>query len=144
MIVFETPLPWILERASGRPAPTDDPAHEAEAFFRRVVSDGAWERLKESERESRRLDGAALISDLAVLRGPAPFDLGAMTTPVVLVHGDGHLGPHYRALSERLAVVSPSVRCIEMAHTGHGAHLSRPAQLAELISELIEGKCASA
>ena len=67
-----------------------------------------------------------------------------MTTPVVLIHGDGHLGPHYRSLSQRLAEVSPGVRTIEMAHTGHGAHLSRPAQLAALITHLIEGQCASA
>ncbi len=143
VIVFETPLPWILERASGRPAPTDDPAHEAEVFFRRVVSDAAWERLSEAERDSRRRDGAALLSDLAVVRGPAPFDLATMTTPVVLVHGDGHLGPYYRSLSARLGEVNPQIRTIEMAHTGHGAHLSRPAPLAALIAGLIEERCAS-
>jgi pimeloyl-ACP methyl ester carboxylesterase len=144
VIVFETPLPWILDRASGRPAPTDDPGHEAEVFFRRVVSDEAWERLSEHERQSRRLDGPALLADLAVLRGPCPFDLATMSTPVVLVHGDGPLGPYYRALGERLALVAPSVETVEMAHAGHGAHLTRPAPLAELITRLIEQRCASA
>lgn len=137
VILYETPLPWILERVSGRPAPTDDPAHEAEQFFRRVVSDEAWERLSETERQSRRDDGPALLADLAVIRGPAPFDLAAIRTPIVLVHGDGHLGPYYRALGEELRSAAPSVATIEMAHAGHGAHLSRPSPLAELITGFV-------
>jgi pimeloyl-ACP methyl ester carboxylesterase len=144
VVVFETPLPWILERPSGRPAPTDDPDVEAELFFRRVVSDEAWERMRESERRSRRLDGPALLADLTVVRGPVPFDLATMTTPVVLVHGDRHLGPYYRSLCERLSTVNPAITTIEMSHTGHGAHLSRPAELAHIITEQIELRCASA
>jgi len=144
VIVYETPLPWILERVSSRPAPTDDPGHEAEVFFRRVVSDAAWERLSEPERESRRLDGPALLADLAVVRGPAPFDLATMSTPIVLIHGDGPLGEHYRALADKIAVLSPSIQTIEMSHAGHGAHLSRPAPLAALIGRLVDERCASA
>jgi pimeloyl-ACP methyl ester carboxylesterase len=144
VIIFETPLPWILERVSSRPAPTNDPDHEAETFFRRVVSDEAWERLSEPERESRRLDGPALLADLAVVRGAAPFDLATMSTPVVLIHGDGPLGAHYRALADKLAVLSPSIETIEMSHTGHGAHLSRPGPLAALIGRLIDERCTSA
>ncbi len=144
VILFESPLPWILARQSGRPEPTNDPDREAELFFRRVMSDAAWERLSENERESRRLDGPALLADLAVMRGPAPFDLAAMSTPVVLIHGDGHLGEHYRELSIELTKCCPEVRTIEMAHTGHGAHLSRPGPLAELITRLIGEQCALA
>jgi len=143
-ILFESPLPWILTRPSGRPEPTDDPEREAEAFFRRVMSDAAWERLSETERQARRLDGPALLSDLAVTRGPAPFDLATMSTPVVLVYGDGHLGAYYRSLARELAVCCPNVRTIEMAHTNHGAHLSRPGPLATLINQLIAERCASA
>jgi len=36
-------------------------------FFRRMVSNSAWERLSELERRSRRLDGPALYSDLSLL-----------------------------------------------------------------------------
>ncbi|MFI5035916.1 MAG: alpha/beta fold hydrolase [Acidimicrobiales bacterium] len=144
VVLYESPLPWILTRPSSRPVPTDDPDHEAELFFRRVVSNEAWSRLSEAERETRRLDGPALLVDLAVTRGPAPFDLASMATPVALIHGDGVLGPYYRTLAERLAVVCPSITTIELAHAGHGAHLSRPAPLAALISSLIEQRCASA
>jgi pimeloyl-ACP methyl ester carboxylesterase len=138
VILFETPLPWILERPSGRPAPTSDPAREAEIFFRRVVSDEAWLRLSDVERQSRRDDGPALLADLALVHGPAPFDLAAITTPVVLVHGDGPLGAYYRSLAAELSLVCPSIVSIEMPRTGHGAHLSRPAPLAELITRYVD------
>jgi pimeloyl-ACP methyl ester carboxylesterase len=144
VILFETPLPWIVARHSGRPEPSDDPDLEAELFFRRVMSDAAWERLSETERQSRRLDGPALLADLAVTRGPCPVDLAAMTTPVTLIHGDGYLGEYYRSLTRELAAVSPSIVTLEMAHTGHGAHLSRPGQLAEVITRLIKERCALA
>jgi pimeloyl-ACP methyl ester carboxylesterase len=144
VILYETPLPWILARPSARPAPTDDPDHEAELFFRRMVSDDAWSRLSEAQRQSRRLDGPALLVDLAVVRGPAPFDLATIATPVVLIHGDGVLGDYYRSLDQELAVVSPSVATVPLTHAGHGAHLSRPAPLASLIGQLIEQRCASA
>ena len=65
VVTYEAPLPWILRR-HGTGAPLgDDPDLEAERFFRRVVSDGAWERLSERERDSRRRDGPALVDDLA-------------------------------------------------------------------------------
>lgn len=144
VILFETPLPWILSRPSSRPVPSDDPHLEAELFFRRVMSNAAWERLSEAERQARRLDGPALLSDLAVVRGPAPFDLASISTPVVLAHGDAHLGPYYRSLAKLLTTHCPNVETVEMSHTGHGAHLSRPGPLAELITRLIEERCASA
>lgn len=144
VILFETPLPWVLSRQSSRPKPSDDPDLEAELFFRRVMSDVAWERLSEAERQSRRLDGPALLADLAVTRGPSPVNLAAMTTPVTLVHGDGYLGEYYRLLAKELTVISSSVVPIEMVHTGHGAHLSRPGPLAELITRLIAERCTSA
>jgi pimeloyl-ACP methyl ester carboxylesterase len=140
---FESPLPWVLARASGRPEPTDDPAHEAEVFFRRVVSNAGWERLSEVERESRRADGPALLADLATLRGPAPLNVASLVTPFALLFGDGALGPYYRALAARLSEIAPAVRCYELRGAPHGAHLSAPGALARVLTSLIEAQCAS-
>lgn len=143
VVNFETPLPWVLVRRSGRPAPGDDPAAEAEQFFRRIMGDAAWGRLSEAERESRRADGPALLADLAVVSGPAPFDLGDLATPAALAYGDGHLGPYYRDLSVRLGERYPSLTTLEVAHAGHGAHLGSPGALAHVIERRWDDTCAS-
>ena len=144
VVNYESSLPWVLARPSSRPVVSSDPAAEAETFFRRMVSDQAWERLSEPERESRRLDGPALINDLRVVRGPAPFALRDVTVPAVYVHGDGPLVRYYRALCREIVVVNPSIVTQEMSHAGHGVHLSSPDQLARLLSDLWDETCASA
>jgi pimeloyl-ACP methyl ester carboxylesterase len=141
VITYETPLPWILPRGSGRPPLSDDPAHEAEVFFKRVVSKSAWERLSESERESRRRDGPGLLSDLRILTQQQPFDIRELTAPTVFVHGDGVLVDYYRALSMELQRVNPTIHSVEMQKAGHGAHLANPDQLAVLVQQLWEQFC---
>jgi pimeloyl-ACP methyl ester carboxylesterase len=145
VVNYESPLPWVKHRPSSRPALTDDAAFEAEQFFRRVVSNGAWERLSELERESRRLDGPALISDLRGLRlDNAPYDLAQLVTPASYVHGDGILAPYYRALGVKLRELNPAIDVREITHANHGAHLSHPDEIYRAIDERWELVCASA
>jgi pimeloyl-ACP methyl ester carboxylesterase len=144
VITYETPLPWILPRASGRPPLSDDPAHEAEVFFKRMVSRSAWERLSESERESRRLDGPGLLSDLRILTQQPPFDIRSLREPTVFVHGDGVLVEYYRALSIELQRANPNIHSVEVQKAGHGAHLANPDQLAALVQQLWDQFCVSA
>jgi len=144
VVNFESPMPWLLPRRDPRPALTNDPALEAENFFRRLVSNSAWERLNERERASRRLDGPALLSDLSTLRSAPPFNLARMTTPAVYVHGDGLLGSYYRSLCKEIVRVNPGIKTMELEKTGHGAHLSSPDRLAALLRELWRQQCASA
>jgi pimeloyl-ACP methyl ester carboxylesterase len=145
VITYEAPLPWILQR-NGMGTPLgNDPELEAERFFRRVVSDGAWERLSELERDSRRRDGPALFDDLTGLRsGNALFDIAALTTPAVYVYGDVLAPEFYRQLALALAAINPIIRSRQVTNAAHGAHLSVPDQLAALISELWDDTCASA
>jgi pimeloyl-ACP methyl ester carboxylesterase len=143
VLTYEAPLPWILSRQSSRPPLTNDPRHEAEIFFKRMVSRGAWERLSESERESRRLDGPGLLSDLSILTQSPPFELHDLTIATAFVHGDGMLAEYYRARSIELARVNPRFTSIELKKAGHGAHLSNPDQLASLVHQLWEKQCAS-
>lgn len=144
VIVYETPLPWILHRVSSRPRLTDDPRAEAERFFRRIVSNGAWERLSDTERESRLADGPALLGDLTSLHsGQQPYDLAQLKVPTLYVYGDGVIRDYYRQLCVELKKVNPAIGCRELDDAAHGAHLSRPDQLAAMIAEEWERVCTS-
>lgn len=143
-VLYEAPLPWILPRDRARPPLGANPATEAEHFFRRIVSNGAWERLSERERDSRRLDGPALVSDLTSLRQPnAPFDLAQLTVPCVYVYGDGLLHEYYAKLCNELVKANPGIECRAFANASHGAHLSTPDQLAEQIDAEWDRICES-
>lgn len=145
VINYESPLPWVLPRDGANRALAPSAPEEAERFFRRMVSDSAWERLSEKERESRLLDGPALMSDLRQLRsGESLFDLTRLTTPALYVHGDTNVPQYYRALCEVLESVNPLIRTHELKKAGHGAHLSNPDQLATLIDDTWEQLCESA
>jgi pimeloyl-ACP methyl ester carboxylesterase len=144
-ILYEAPMPWILRREGTHMALTKNPEHEAEMFFRRMVSDAAWERLSELERDSRRRDGPALISDLSSLRdGTLALDLTQLTVPTTYAFGDERSPDYYRELCEKLAHISPLIRSRELHSAGHGAHLSIPDQLASMIDSLWRETCASA
>lgn len=131
VIVFESPLPWILARPSSSAVANEDPALAAERFFRRVVSDSSWERLGPTEQESRRLDGPALSADLSEMaNSAAPFALHEIRVPIRYLYGDQRSSPYYRALAQRLEATNALVTTHEIAGALHGAHLSHPDMLA--------------
>ncbi|MDE3065278.1 MAG: alpha/beta fold hydrolase [Acidobacteriota bacterium] len=136
VLAYESPLPWVLARPGTRPPLGGDPALEAERFFQRVMSPAAWERLSAAERESRRLDGPALLADLRSLSGPAPVDLAALETAAAYLHGDAVNAEYYRALGVALQRLNPGIDVVEVPGAGHGAHLSHPAALARLIEQM--------
>ena len=67
-----------------------------ERFFRRMVGDGAWERLGAHQRADRRADGPALLTDLRSLTGAPPFDLASLRVRAVVAAGRP-VGPGCRA-----------------------------------------------
>ncbi|HTT59076.1 MAG TPA: alpha/beta hydrolase [Acidimicrobiales bacterium] len=143
VVNYESPLPWVLRRGGVHPIASDDPASEAERFFRRVVSDRAWERLGEAQRESRRLDGATLLNDLRIVRDETPpFDLSTLRVAATYAHGDGNGAEYYRALSEALVELNSKIVTVELEHAGHDAHLRNTAQLAAVIEERWDATCA--
>ena len=145
VMVYEAPLPWILRRHVTRTPLSDDPSLEAERFFRRVVSDDAWDRLSELQRDSRRADGPALVSDLTGLHGHGePLDLTQLSVPAYYLYGDGPIADYYRSLCVELQKVSPGIGRRELLNASHGAHLTAPDQLAALIASLWDDTCASA
>lgn len=144
VVNYESPLPWILRRDVTRPPLSDDAKVEAERFFRRVMSDTAWDKLSDVQRESRRLDGPALLVDLATVQSAtAPFDLSLLRVPATYAHGDLPAPEYYRALSAAIEGVNPSIDTIELRHATHAAHLRNAEQLASLIKRRWDETCAS-
>ena len=133
-VVFESPLPWVLTRPSPTPPPGTNAPLEAERFFRRVVSDEAWEHLSEREKESRRLDGPALHADLMSMTEPlAPFEPEDVRVPVLYLYGDQRSGDYYSALTRLLTSRNPHFSSRRLTGLPHGAHLSHPDVLAAQI-----------
>jgi pimeloyl-ACP methyl ester carboxylesterase len=143
-VLYEAPMPFVLRREGMHMPLSANPEREAEMFFRRLVSDAAWERLSELERESRRRDGPALMSDLASLRdGNVALDLTRLRVPTTYAYGDERSPDYYRELCDRLAALNPLIGGRELHNAGHGAHLSIPDQLAAMIESLWRATCAS-
>jgi pimeloyl-ACP methyl ester carboxylesterase len=143
-LVYETPLPWVVKRESTRAPLSDDPDKEVERFFRRMVSNRAWERLSEREQQSRRLDGPALLSDLRGLHeGETPFDISQLKVPTTYIYGDGLIRDYYKLLCAEMSTISSRIHCHQLENAAHGAHLASPDQLAALIEEEWKNICAS-
>lgn len=145
VVLYEAPMPWVLRREGMHTPLTNDAEVEAGKFFRRIVSDAAWERLSELERDSRRRDGPALMTDLSSLRdGTLGLDLTRLRVPTTYAYGDERSPEYYRELCDKLARLNPIIASRELHNAGHGAHLSIPDQLAGMIESLWYETCASA
>jgi len=137
--VYEPPLPWSSwwPRRSNGSLAAEDPAAFAESFFRRVVSDEAWERLPEKARAERRADGRALVAELASLRrNGSPIDFSALSVPVVLGRGSRSL-PHHRRAIDAIVDLVPHTEVVEFDGAAHGAHLSQPDAFAAFIRRVV-------
>lgn len=137
VVVYELPMPELdgtTERVGagaielGR---RDGPEAAAEHFYRNMVGDTTWERLRDTDREARRAEGPALLAELIDLReGGRPLVLEALTVPVTIGVGatsgrslrSGSLALH-ELLGERTGDGTSS-RLVELAAAGHGAHLT--------------------
>jgi pimeloyl-ACP methyl ester carboxylesterase len=136
---FEPPMPWLgfarggaSPRRADWPPPGADPRAEVESFFRRMMGDGAWDRLSEVGRETRRADGPAVIGDLRGIRNGTPFDVTDLRVPLVLGRSEGAEDHHARTV-RWLADHIPGTEVIEVAGAGHGAHLSHPDAFGALV-----------
>jgi pimeloyl-ACP methyl ester carboxylesterase len=118
-------------------APADEVelgAEAAEWFLRRMIGDAMWERLPAAMRAERRAEGPTLVAEMASVRPPAPppFDPAAIPVPVVAVRGAAARLHHVRATGE-LAAAAPTAELHVIAGADHGAHLSHPVELADLV-----------
>lgn len=136
---YEPPLRWLgfVPPDSTALGGAEDPAGAAEAFFRRMVGDDAWERLPAAARDDRRADGPALAAELTELRGPPLFDITALGVPAVFARGGDRSARHHRDGVDWVVGHVPSAQRFEIAEAGHGAHLSHPDAFAALVRRAV-------
>ena len=110
---------------------------EAERFFRRMVGDGAWDRLSESAKDERRADGPALQAELAAIRvSEQPFDVARLTVPATFGRGEQSSARH-RDTVAWLAEHVVGAELVEIAGASHGAHLTHPDAFAALVRSAV-------
>lgn len=137
VVCYESPVPWVLSRPPELHPATDDPAREAERFFRRVVSDDSWQRLSKFEQQSRHLDGPALLADLAGLTTAiAHFDVADIAVDTTYAYGDGPAQEYYEKLAQLLRKANRKIQLQRCEHSPHGIHLAHPQALTEVIRQL--------
>jgi pimeloyl-ACP methyl ester carboxylesterase len=137
---FEPPMRWVP--VEGRPERERawetfaDPDAAVESFFRGRVGDAAWDRLEPAARADRLADGPALVAELASLSGDAPFDVTKLKVPVVF-GGGGASDQFHQENVAWLADNVPDAQRIEIAGSGHGAHLTHPDAFADFVRAVI-------
>lgn len=136
VFAYEAPLPWRSWWPSPATEVPDDPGDEAEAFLRRAVGDRIWERLPARIRAARRAEGVALRADLASLDGDEPFDPAAVGVPVLVGCGSATTWWHERAARELVAEL-PDAELVVIGQAQHGAHLSHPTAVADLVRRTV-------
>lgn len=135
-LVWEPPQPWLpfwpAESASRGGGSHLTPEERAEWFMRRMVGDRIWERLPSATRAQRRAEGRTLEAEMRSLGGGRLFEPTRVTVPVTVGRG-GASRVHQRRASRELAASLPAGDLAEIAEAGHGAHLSHPSEVADLI-----------
>src|SRR5439155_6548089 len=112
-----------------------DPNERAEWFMRRMVGDKIWERLPSSTRAQRRREGRTLHAEITSVSVAPAFDPTAIGIPVLVGRG-GRSSGHQRRAAAELAAALPAGDLAEINDAGHGAHLSHPAEVANLLERL--------
>jgi pimeloyl-ACP methyl ester carboxylesterase len=135
--VYEPPLPWLGFGSPRRRRPEPDPARHAESFFRRMMGDGAWERLSPAARASREADGSALSTELRSIREGTPFEVHDLEVPVVVARGGTASAPHHLAGTQWLAQQLARGELYEIPAAAHGAHLSHPDAFARFVRRVM-------
>lgn len=145
VVAFECPLPWMdwwpstsVGATAARTSAT--PGDAAEAFMIRMIGERRWQKLPPSTREARRAEGATLVAELRHMRppNPAPFDLRDISVPVVAAYGAQGAAHHRHSMLEIAGHVE-GAQLVEVPESGHGVHLSHPAEAAALIAALPAG-----
>ena len=136
---FESPVPSLPGyRSDGADlalaaAEEGGPPAAAEAFYRMLVGDRTWDRIRAADRATRLAEGAALVAELTDLLRPGTSpDLTAVRLPVVA--GAGALSPAaWRSSADELVARLGHATLYEVAGAGHGAHLSHPDEFARYV-----------
>lgn len=109
----------------------------AEVFYRRMVGDATWDRLRDRDRAARRAEGPALLAELVDLRdGTARTEPADIDMPMVLGVG-GLSAEQFRSGAEALHDLVGGSRLVEIAGAGHGAHLTHAGEFARYVQDVV-------
>jgi pimeloyl-ACP methyl ester carboxylesterase len=136
---YESPMPWVEwwpkmsaggEAMTAAADTTDEAAGDAaERFMRRMIGDERWDGLPEKSRHDRRAEGLALLAELRSARADAPYDVSAITVPVVA--GCSTLSKeHHQWSAHELARLTGSAAPFVIDGANHGAHVTHHAEFA--------------
>ena len=143
LAAFESPFPVLddsFDQVGGgavQIGASQGAADGAEHFYRLMVGDHTWSRLRERDRAARRAEGPALMAELADLRireravDPADLDLP------LLVGMGGLSSDRMRSGAALLAARAPIAQLDEIANAGHGAHLTHPDEFARYCDDAV-------
>jgi pimeloyl-ACP methyl ester carboxylesterase len=144
-VIWEAPMPWTpwwpATSAGGGALAGLDPPEQAERFMVRALGEGLWRRLPASTRSQRRAEGPALVADLGSLRAGPAFVPESISVPIIVGYG-GRSGTHHRHSTEVIAARAPNAELVIIPGASHGAHLTHPGELADLLHQAA-GRAAS-
>lgn len=134
--VFESPFPILddsfdsIGGGAMKVADDEGPAAAAEFFYRLMVGEQTWARLRERDRQARRAEGPALVAEMKDIRcRESAVDPALLNVPLVI--GRGELSSdRLRSGAQLLAESTPATALVEIAGAGHGAHLTHPDEFA--------------
>lgn len=139
MGVYEAPAPWLDDSYLAVGGGTIEVAAEhgnatgAEYFYRMMIGEQTFSRLRETDLEERRADGDALIPELESLRDPLQaFELSRITIPVLLGSGENS-AESMRRNARLVAAAIVSSTTVSIPSAAHGVHLSRPDAFADFV-----------
>ncbi len=140
---FESPAPWLddsFDTVGGGALDIAERQGDSEAgeyFYRMMIGEETFSRLRERDVAARRSEGHALVGELRSLRDPAQaFDLSTVKVPVVV--GSGTASSQRMQGSARLmASAIPGAVEVRITDSGHGAHLTRPEAFANYVRECV-------
>lgn len=133
--IYESPLPWEPWWPTRPPGPVgESPAEAAEAFMRRLIGDERWLALPNATRESRRAEGAALVSELADLRTHRPWQGSDVQVPVVVGYGSRAEERYQKGMAH----VAASIADAQLVCVEGGGHIAPAVMPDQFRRELIE------
>lgn len=140
---FESPFPILddsFDHVGGGAvelAEREGPAAGAEHFYRLMVGESTWSRLRERDRATRRAEGPALVAELVDLRRrDHALDPSVLTVPVLVGRG-GLSSARLRDGAELLAARVPDAELVDIDTAGHGAHLTHPDEFARFVHQAV-------
>lgn len=139
--VFEAPLPdtewwggWDADRAAVARGDFSDgwAAGVAKTFMVQLLGERGWESLPERTKQARLRDGRAFVTEIAQLaEGYLNLPLERLDLPLQAGVSEASPKRHLRGATRLMERLSGNYYCV--VGSGHGAHLAKPAALAEAV-----------